>query len=334
MNKTKSIFACLVVIGAGFAGLKLFTQTPRPAQAKSLTVSKAWWPVWDTFQIGVNRHEKTKRFFKTTFNQTLDYGPALEEFKKENVDASTLTIYEAIQAASQGADIKIVLLLDYTIGSDGVVAKDNIHSLQDLKGKRIGIETGTIAHFTVLKALEQAGLDQTEVELVNLGTEALQKAFINNEIDAAGIYEPYISNMAREGDGHIVFSSKEIPRTICDVLFVKESVARQHPEAIDHWINAWDSTLDFKRSEPAKYLQTLSELNGTSILDLRNSFDGIFFTDMMENKIAFGTAERPGYLLESLQEMEAFMLEQGVIKQHLDLQNMIYFDGVQRFFGK
>ena len=221
MNKTKSILVGLAVIGIVFTGLKLFKQTPQACQAKQLTVSKAWWPVWDTFQIGVNRREKTKKSFQTTFNQTQDYGPALEEFKKENVDASTLTIYEAIEAASTGADIKIVLLLDYTVGSDGLVAKKQINTLLDLKGKRIGIERGTIAHFTVLKALEQAGLEQSEVEFVNLGTEALQDAFINNEIDAAGIYEPYMSNMVRNGNGHIVFSSKEIPRAICDVLLLR-----------------------------------------------------------------------------------------------------------------
>jgi NitT/TauT family transport system substrate-binding protein len=224
--------------------------------------------------------------------------------------------------------------LDYTIGSDGVVAKKDIRSLQDLKGKRIGIEKGTIAHFTVLKALEQAGLDQTEVEFVNLGTEALQKAFINDKTDAVGTFEPYMSNMKREGNGHIVFSSKEIPRAICDVLFVKESVTQQHPEVIDHWINAWNSALAFKRNKPENYLQTLSKLNGTSVSDLKDSFKGIFFTDMMENRIAFGTSRQPGYLQDSLKEMEAFMFAQGVIQQRLDLQNLIYFDGVKRFFKK
>ena len=334
MNRTKSILVCLAVIGVVLVGLKLFRQGPQATQAKSLTVSKAWWPVWDTFQIGVNRHEKVRQSFQTTFNQAQEYGPALEEFKEEDLDASTLTIYEALQAASAGADIKIVLLLDYTIGSDGVVAKKDIRSLQDLKGKRIGVEKGTIAHFTALKALELAGLDQTEVEFVDLGTKALQKAFMNGKIDAVGTFEPYMSNMVRDGNGHIVFSSKEIPRAICDVLFVRESVIHQHPEVIDHWINAWDSALAFKRSEPENYVRTLSQLNGTSVLDLKESLNGIFLADMTENRIAFGTSQQPGYLLDSLKEMEAFMFAQGIIQQRLDLQDLIYFDGVQRFFKK
>ena len=75
-------------------------------------------------------------------------------------------------------------------------------------------------------------------------------------------------------------------------------------------------------------------LNGTSVSNLKESFKGIFVTNMMENKIAFGTSQQPGYLLDSLKEMEAFMFEQGVIQQHLDLQDLMYFDGIQRFFSK
>ncbi len=124
--------------------------------------------------------------------------------------------------------------MDYTTGSDGVVAKEDIQSLQDLKGKRIAVQEGTIAHFTVLKALEKAGLDQTQVQLVDLDLDSLQQAFLHDEVDAAGTYEPYMSNMARQGKGHIIFSSREIPRAICDVLFVKEQIARDHLDVVDH----------------------------------------------------------------------------------------------------
>jgi len=148
------------------------SQTQAPA--KSFTIAKAWWPVWETFQIGLQQREKLKKSFRTTILQTDDYGPALDAFASEKVDAATLTIFEAILAADKGIPLKIVLLLDYTTGSDGIVASKRIRSLQDLKGKIIGVEIGTIAHFTVLKALEKAGLETNEVQLVDLGAEALQ----------------------------------------------------------------------------------------------------------------------------------------------------------------
>ena len=264
--------------------------------------------------------------------QRQDYIGALNDFQSGKADAATLTIYEAILAASQGVDLKIVLLLDYTTGSDGVVAKESIQSLRELKGMRIGVEQGTIAHFTLIKALEKAGLEQSDVVLVNLDLEGLQQAFLHDRVDAVGTYEPYMSNLVNQGGGHVVFSSGEIPRAICDVLFVKGSIAGERPEIVDHWIEAWTSALNFKGSQPEDYLHALNRLNGTPIPELQKSFEGIFFTNLAENRIALGSPTKPGYLLDSLREMETFMLDQGVIHEHLVLENLIDFSGIQRFF--
>ncbi len=164
--------------------------------------------------------------------------------------------------------------------------------------------------------------------------EELKQAFLHDEVDAVGTYEPYMSELANQGDGHVIFSSREIPRAICDVLFVKESIARDHPEAIDHWFETWNDALNFKGSEPENYLRILNRLNGTPIPELKESFNGIFFTNPAENRMAFGTPDHPGYLLESLKEMQEFMLEQRVIQQPLEVQNLIDFEAVQRFFNK
>jgi len=334
MKRKKILIVFLVVVCIVFASLILWKRGPQVAQSQSFTIAKAWWPVWDTFQIGVLQRERVKKSFRTPFIQMEGYVPALDEFLKGNADAATLTIYEALLAASRGIPVKIVLLLDYTMGSDGVVAKKSIRSILDLKEKRIGIEQGTIAHFTLLKALEKAGLDRAEVQLVNLDLDALQQAFLHDKVEAVGTYEPYMSNLVRQGNGHIIFSSREIPRAICDVLFVKEAIARAHPDVIDHWIEAWNDALNFKGNDPENYLRTLNRLNGTPIPDLKESFKGIFFTNLAENRRAFGTPANPGYLLESLREMETFMLQQGIIEQRLPLQDLIEYTGIGRFFNK
>jgi len=300
-----------------------------PASIAPRKVVKAWWPAWDTFQIGARRAEGATT--RTTFLQKADYSSALQAFKAGEVDAATLTIYEAIEAIDSGLPIKIALLLDYTMGSDGVVAKRALKSIKDLKGKRVGTEVGTVAHFTLLKSLEKAGLEASEVTITNYTLEELQKAFIEGKVDAIGIYEPYMSKMVKEGDGHIVFSSREIPRAICDVLFVHERVVRESPETIQHWISAWSAALAQRREKPEQHLALLSQLNGTPIADNRTALEGIFLTDVRENRMAFGTADRPGYLLEALQQMHDFMLEQGVIKKRLSLKAALYFEGIQRF---
>lgn len=306
----------------------------RSSQSQSYSIVKAWWPSWDTFQIGVQAREEADQSFRTTFLQKDDYVPALNEFKKGGADGATLTIYEAILAASHGISIKIVLLLDYTMGSDGVVVKQNIRTLRDLKGKRLGVEFGTIAHFTIGKALEKTGLVHEDVVWINLAQAQLQQAFLRGEIDAVGTYEPFMSRLVREGNGHVIFSSREIAGVICDVLFVKEEVVRDHPEVIDHWIEAWSEVLKFKSSSPEEHLRNMNRLNGVSIAESRTAFEGMFIADLNENRVAFGTREKPGYLLESLKEMEDFMIREGVISQHLPLHDLIAYEVIHGVFRK
>ena len=116
--------------------------------------------------------------------------------------------------------------------------------------------------------------------------------------------------------------------------FYSKYIVREHPDVIDHWIAAWNDAPNFKESEPENYVRILSRLNGSPTPEPKKSFDGIFFASLAENRITLGTPERSGYLLESLKEMEKFMLDQGVIQQPVDLQNLIEFEGIQRFFNK
>lgn len=331
--KKNSIKILLIVLLLLVSGLFMLRYNHGDVPIEEFTVVKSWWPVWETFQIGVEQYEAEKKQFHTNFMQTDNYGAALTLFKKEEVHAAILTIYEAILAKHEGIPIKIILLLDYTTGSDGLVAKNTISSLQALKGKRIGVETGTISHFTVLKALEKAGLEQSEVTMVHYkNSKAMGKAFSDGQIDAAGTFEPYMSAMAQKGGGYIIFSSREIPRSICDVLFIKDPLAQEKPELIDHWIAGWDHALKLKNNDTENYLKQLSHLSKISIPDLKKSFDGIFFTSLAENRMAFGTNGKEGYLLNALQEMERFMIEQDVIQNSLPLNEMIDANGIHRFF--
>ena len=78
-------------------------------------------------------------------------------------NAAMSTIYEVIQLQSMGHNVKIVALLDYTTGADMVLSHDKFENLYDLNGKTIGVEKGSISHYTLLQALHKAGLTQSDV---------------------------------------------------------------------------------------------------------------------------------------------------------------------------
>ena len=56
---------CAVFIMLGIVCFKLYGPSPDVCQGQSVTVSKAWWPVWDTFQIGTTQQEQEVKSVRT-----------------------------------------------------------------------------------------------------------------------------------------------------------------------------------------------------------------------------------------------------------------------------
>ena len=65
-----------------------------------------------------------------------------------------------------------------------------IETLEDLKGKRVGINVGTAQQATVLRNLESVGLGIADIEPVNLGLSEFADALRGGQIDAAVLKQP------------------------------------------------------------------------------------------------------------------------------------------------
>lgn len=71
-----------------------------------------------------------------------------------------------------------------------------------------------------MQALETAGLTDADVDLVNMTSSDAGVSFISGDLDAAVTWEPYLSNAVEQGVGKLIFSSKDAPGSIVDVLAV------------------------------------------------------------------------------------------------------------------
>ena len=80
-----------------------------------------------------------------------------------------------------------------------VVRKDRgIGRAVDLKGRRIGIIKGTSSHYYVDTFLLFNGLKTADVTLVPLEVSAVAAALVRGDIDAAGLFEPWGRDIARQ----------------------------------------------------------------------------------------------------------------------------------------
>ena len=126
------------------------------------------------------------------------------------VDLAYTTLDAAIIAESQYEED----MLDVTAIADGILVKNDINSIADLKGKTVGVSINQTSHYLLMQALETAGLTDADVDLVNMTSSDAGVSFISGDLDAAVTWEPYLSNAVEQGVGKLIFSSKDAPVSI------------------------------------------------------------------------------------------------------------------------
>jgi ABC-type nitrate/sulfonate/bicarbonate transport system substrate-binding protein len=89
-----------------------------------------------------------------------------------------------------------------------VVAPVGVTSLKDLRGKKIGLPTGTSFEYFLAKALEHSGMKLADVEVVNLSQAQALPAFLSSRIDAVLPDNFGLQTLLRSSGGaHVVFNS-------------------------------------------------------------------------------------------------------------------------------
>ena len=122
----------------------------------------------------------------------------------------------AIIAESQYDEdmLDVTAIVDESAGADGILVKNDINSIADLKGKTVGVSINQTSHYLLMQALETAGLTDADVDLVNMTSSDAGVSFTSGDLDAAVTWEPYLSNAVEQGVGKLIFSSKDAPGSI------------------------------------------------------------------------------------------------------------------------
>jgi NitT/TauT family transport system substrate-binding protein len=86
-----------------------------------------------------------------------------------------------------------------TLGNaDRVIAQPGITSLEQLKGKTVGVPEGTSGDMILTLALEDAGLTKKDVKVVNMDASTIVSAFASQQIQAAGFWYPAIATIKKQ----------------------------------------------------------------------------------------------------------------------------------------
>ncbi|MDD9271341.1 ABC transporter substrate-binding protein [Paenibacillus sp. GCM10023248] len=265
------------------------------------------WPGWFVWYL-----VKEKGFFeKNGVNVDLVWFPvysdSLSALASGKVDANSQTLSDTLAPASKGIPLKAVLVNDNSNGGDGIVVKPGINSLKELKGKKVATELGTVDHLLMLTALEKEGLAEKDVAYTNMTVNDAGPAFISGNLDGAVLWEPFLSKAIAEGKGKLLFSSKDTPGLIPDLLVFKEEITKNRPDDVKKILHAWFDALDYWQANPEESLQIMAKAAETPLDEYKAGVNSVKIFQLEDNIKAFQKGETYSSLHYTSQKTAEFL---------------------------
>ncbi len=251
------------------------------------------------------------------------YSDSLQAFATGKVDGNSQTLSDTLPQAARGVPLRVVLVNDNSHGGDALIAKPHYRSVRDLRGRRVATEMGTVDHFLLLRALARHGMTEDDVDFVNMTINDAGPAFIAGRLDAAVLWEPFLSKAVAQGKGRILFSSRDTPGLIPDLLVLGEKVVRERPEEVRRILTAWFDALAWWRAHPDEALAIMAKYAETPVSDYRLLVNGVRIFTLADNLRAFEARDDFQSLAYTGARTAAFLKEKGLLDRVPDVRTII-----------
>ncbi|AOZ91248.1 aliphatic sulfonate ABC transporter substrate-binding protein [Paenibacillus crassostreae] len=193
-------------------------------------------------------------------------GPPINEgIASKRIDLAVLGEGAILSGANNKVDIKLISLL--TDGLHGVnyliVPKgSDIKDVSDLKGKQIGVMLGTSHHVFLLKILEAAGLQQSDVKAVNLSIPDAQPAFQTGQLDAWITADPFAEIEVNTNGATVISSGESLHITSPTFYVARGDFAKEHPEVIESFLKVIEKTIQFSKDNHDEFIDIAAKSTG------------------------------------------------------------------------
>lgn len=245
-------------------------------------------------------------------------GDGLAPLLGGQLDAHFTTADSVITALDKAPGrLEIVYMTDTSAGADAILAKSDIATPADLKGKTVAATAGQCNELLLRKALTKYGLVPSDIKLTNMNPDDAGAAFAAGKLDAAVTWEPWITKVQGEKKGHVIFSSKEAPNLILDVVAISDKTAKDKADETKAFLRALNKANELAISDPKAASEIAAkslELKPEEVLDMLPKVKLYGATD--------NVAQMKGPAIEVGKELAAFFKEVKVNDGVVDSSNI------------
>ncbi|AKM78702.1 MAG: Aliphatic sulfonates family ABC transporter, periplasmic ligand-binding protein [Candidatus Wolfebacteria bacterium GW2011_GWE1_48_7] len=326
MNKKSLYFVAIgisILIIAWFGYWKSTTTTTTTTTQEKIVIGRVDWPGY----LGLIIADK-KGYFK---DEGLDVEvrrysgltELLQGYRSGEIQGKANPTFDCVTDAYEGIDNMAVIAIDQSNGADGIIARPGISSIRNLKGKKVGVERGTIEEFFLRYALDQYDMKFEDIIPVNLTAEQAADAVIAGDVDSSVTYEPYMTKAIKKSGGTLLFSSADALGVVVDVLTMRADFIDQYPDKVQAIVRAYFRAIDFWKANPMEANDIVAKELGSSPEDILAQLKGISVLDAADNRTAFTFAPGSQSLYGNMRAVDNFIKLSGKSSKTVDTDAMV-----------
>lgn len=282
--------SCASVARKLVAGVVLSVVASASFAASQLNIGTVVWIGYGPFYVAESLDLFKKYGLKVKLQVFSDPALIPPAMRGGAVQGAMLTYDQVIGQVAQGVPQRVVMPIDYSNGGDAIVADKSIKKVTDFKGKKVGFNPLSPSDFLLSYALKSNGLGEKDISPVSLTPEAVPAAMASGQMPIGVTYEPSLSQVIGQDGGkkfHVVFSSKDAPGLIADVLVFDEKFIKSNPKDINGIIQAYLDGMAYMKAKPAESAKIIGKFMGVSAKEVTEQLSGVYNIPLAEMPKAY-----------------------------------------------
>ncbi|MBT6773997.1 ATP-binding cassette domain-containing protein [Candidatus Woesearchaeota archaeon] len=269
-----------VIRGESIKAAQIGLQNPRE---NAIKISTLPWPGYAPFYLAEAKEMFEKEGVNVEILSTENDTDRISSFLEGRTDVIPLTLEMAWLCNQTKLNSHVILVINHSRGGDGLVVNKEIKNVKDLVGKKIAVEFDSPVHLFLVYLLNKHRTPLNKVQLVNMKCADSGAAFISGKVDAAMLWEPYLTHAAKSKHAKLLVTTKEEPKVLLDVLLVRKELIQKRRQDITKIINVWYKSVDYIKRNRTDSLTVMANKLGLTVSEFSEQINKVKFMNKNEN---------------------------------------------------
>ena len=279
----------------------------------TINIASSTWTGYAIIYIANAKETWKSHGLDVKFSDVEDPNDRLIALTAGRLEGMASTVDAFARAQSNGVPAVEVFPIDASVGGDGILAKNTIKTVQDLKGQKVAVNQGSVSEWFLAQVLQKNGMSLGDVKEQNMKSGEAGAAFVAGQVDVAVTWEPWLSKAKARADGKVLVSSKEYPDLIMDSFAFRKDFVDKYPATVKEFMKAYYDAFDWFQKNTAEGLGIVAKATSETADDVKADLETLTLFDLKTGKTIMGTKSSPGKINDNVKAAGDFWKAQGKI---------------------